>query len=86
MQELEIAEQQRKQTWEQKRINEEKVMGELAAKIQQNASLVTKLEEIEQLLAEREKSIQELCDKNEAKERLIRSRDEVKCSREQILL
>lgn len=77
LQELDVAEQQRKQTWEQKRINEEKVMGELAAKIQQNASLVTKLEETEQLLAEREKSIQELCDRSEVKERLINSRDEV---------
>ena len=77
LQELEKAEQQGKQTWEQKRINEEKVMGELANKIQQNASLTTKLEEVEHVLAERDKSIQELCDKNEAKERLIKSRDEV---------
>ena len=54
-------------------------MGELAAKIQHNATLITKLEETEQLMAERDKSIQELCDKVEAKERLIKSRDEVCC-------
>ena len=55
-------------------------MGELAAKIQHNTTLVTKLEETEQLMAERDKSIQELCDKIEAKERLIKSRDEVMIS------
>lgn len=77
LQELENAEQRSKQTWEQKRINEEKVMGELAAKIQHNTTLITKLEETEQLMAERDKSIQELCDKIEAKDRLIKSRDEV---------
>lgn len=75
--ELENAEQRSKQTWEQKRINEEKVMGELAAKIQHNASLATKLEETQHIVEEKDKSIQELCDKIEAKERLIRSRDEV---------
>ncbi len=77
LQELDNAEQRSKQTWEQKRVNEEKVMGELAAKIQQNTTLITKLEETAQLMAERDKSIQELCDKIEAKERLIKSRDEV---------
>ena len=81
LQELDNAEQRSKQTWEQKRINEEKVMGELAAKIQQNTALITKVEETEQLMAERDKSIQELCDKIEAKERLIKSRDEVWISR-----
>ena len=59
------------------RQNEEKCMGQLAMQIQKSEDLKKRLEEANQVVTDRNKSVEELMDKLEAQRRLISSRDEV---------
>jgi beta-xylosidase len=59
------------------RQNEEKCMADIATKIMEIQQLKLKREEVNHLLEDRNKTIQELMDKMEAQKRLISSRDEV---------
>lgn len=74
---LQLSQKREKDLEIEGRKNEEKCMGDIAAKIIEIQQLKLKQEEVNHLVEERSKTIQELMDKMEAQKRLISSRDEV---------